>query len=164
MQLTKAVLLGVKYREPVTLTHPATGETFEVMVRPLSDAEAQTVKAIQSSGLNFDSTAKDMADGAMRMKGDLSKLQEQQAKGNRQAVAFGLCMDETWSADEVGKMWPSQWVTEVATVIKRISGMSEEPAAVRQFREVAARAATDSTGGSGDSPGSDSSGPDPATT
>lgn len=161
-QLTKAVLLGVKYREPVELIHPASGDAFTVFVRPLSDGEAEHVQALKTAGLAFDGSPEEMQRGQMRVRGDLSKLQAQQAQANRQAVAYALCMEETWTAAEIARAWPPEWVAQVAQVVYRITGIKEEPAAVKQFRQVAGGDADPGPGGSGGSPGADGGGPDTA--
>lgn len=158
--LTKAVLNGIKHREPVDLVHPSTGEPFQVIVRPLTDGEAALIKAIQSAGLNFETSPQEMAKGAMKVRGDLSKMQQQQAAAMRKAIALALCMEEKWSEEEIATHWPPGWAAQVGDVVYRITGMNEAPEAVRQFREVSGGDATADSGGVGDSPDADGTGPD----
>jgi hypothetical protein len=146
--LKRALLEGTRYLEAVRLKKP-NGEALEVQVRPLSSREAAEVEALSKQG-------------KMQVNVDVGRFQNQQWKADVRAVAYGLSHgEEKWSDDEVAGLLPT-WVNQLASVVRRISGV-ERPS-VASFRVVGDGAA-EAGGGGGDGdagaePGGGAPGPD----
>lgn len=158
MSLKQALLAGTEHLEPVHLKKPG-GEIVEVQVRPLSSKEAADVEAISKAGLQGPVNER----GKMQVNVDVGKFQNQQWKSDLRAVAYGLSHGEEKSyEDEVARLLPT-WVSELATVIRRISGV-ERPS-VASFRLLGdGNGDAGRGGGDGDDspePGGGAPGPEP---
>ena len=156
--LKRALLEGTQYLEAVHLKRPD-GETVEAQVRPLSSREAAEVEALSKQGLQGPVNEQ----GKMQVNVDVGKFQNQQWKADVRAVAHGLSHgEEKWTDDEVAGLLPT-WVNQLASVVRRISGV-ERPS-VASFRVVGDGAGEVNGGGrdgdAGAEPGGDSASPDP---
>jgi hypothetical protein len=143
--LTKLFLGGIKHVETVTLTHPATGEEVQVNVRPLSDGESQEIQKLLAGGLEVSGDKKASAS----VKGDVSKIAECRILANRKAIVRGLVSEEKWTEEEIAAMWPPGWVSDVAAVIYRISGIQAGKATGDEVEEASFRGDRGSAGGPG---------------
>lgn len=122
MSQLDALLNGTQYLEPVGLSDLNGPE--EVLVRPLSDAEAGQVDRIRLKGLkgNYDEDSGKITSEVE----DVGTFIEQQHRSRIQTVAFGLSHSgDTCSYDQAAKL-PTTWARRLADAIGRISGMARE--------------------------------------
>ena len=143
----EALLNGIHHLEPVDLS--AHNGPKDVMVRPLSSAEAGRVEQMKLQGIRADVTVDGMSVNAAPVVDDISVLLEKQHQARITTVQFGLSHSgEDWTYEQAGQM-PAAWVEALARVVQRISGIQDQE---DTFRDGAGMGRVGQNGGHEDAP------------
>ena len=165
-QLESLLQHGTKHREPVDLSELNGPE--DVMVRPLSAAEASEVEREMMTGMKASTTVDGPRVNATPMIDDLGVLMDAQKTAKVKAVAYALSHSGETCQLEQARQLPSTWIDALARVVFRISGISSgDEDSFRVGLGVDGSGEEDGSGdvgavAGGDPSGADAGGPDQA--
>ena len=142
-----ALLNGIHHLEPVDLS--AHNGPKDVMVRPLSSAEAGRVEQMKLQGIRADVQVEGAAVNATPVVEDISLLLEKQRQARVITVQFGLSHSGEECTYEQARQMPAAWVEALARVVQRISGIQDQE---DTFRDGAGMGRVGQNGGHEDAP------------
>ena len=137
----EALLNGIHHLEPVDLS--AHNSPKDVMVRPLSSAEAGRVEQMKLQGIRADVQVEGVAVNPTPVVEDISLLLEKQHQSRVMTVQFGLSHRGEECTYEQARQMPAAWV------VQRISGIQDQE---DTFRDGAGMGRVGQNGGHEDAP------------